>query len=178
MARQRNKQFSKKVRLATKQFDWTEIGQLEQSQTALAVTARTHAAAVALGSGKAAVFEFPEEANGGLFRFETTADADAHVVEMYVGAYDTANPELCQLSRVATLTLTGGTQTGTQSNVFVRTLAISNEKWLKTLVAKSYADGSDDIAELFFDLLGSAVIVFVASTFEANADLYIYYRGV
>lgn len=147
--------------------EWTNVGNITVVQAALAVTARDNVSVDALASTKTAIYTVSAGAKSAEVRFITPADADAWVVEMYAarGKYD-------HYTRVATLTLTGGTQKHSTNKVFVDTLAATNEKWYGTFVtAKEVCSAVNDIARYYWQNNLYTRFLFIASTIEAGKTL-------
>lgn len=146
---------------------FVNAGSITASQSALAVTARTKSAVAALASTKKVVYK------AGIFssliecRFSTDADGDAHVVNVYGSRGD-------DYVLIGTLTLTGGTQTGPNSNVYVDTIVESDVNWLRPTGTRVVAaDGVNEMARWLLDLMGYSEVLFIATTLTTNTTLRI-----
>ena len=147
--------------------EWTNVGNITVIQAALAVGARDGASVTALASTKTAVYLPAAGAKEVEFRFKTPADADAWVVELYA-----ARGSADFFTRIATLTLTGGTQVAAASKVFVDTLVGTNEAWLGNLpAAEEVQSATNFIARYHLLLHKYSKFVFIASTIESGKTL-------
>lgn len=149
----------------TNQIGWTELGNITVIQAALGVGARTISDVEGLATTKTVIWTVPSKINFGYVRFRTDADADAWVVEMYGVRKDDE-----YLDRIATLTLTGGTQEAGAA-FFVDTIVATNENSEKALAEVHSADNF--IARYGGDFSGWDKLIFIASTIEAAATLFI-----
>ena len=164
--------------ITTPLFQWTELGDITASQATLAVGARDYSTVAALAATKTATWEVPNDVTGAFFRFQTSADADAHVVEMWVCPHPTYADNETEDSFMlgCELTLTGGTQVGPDSNVFVDTI-------VKTVGTGVCAEGTvldsaaNRVALYRLDLQGYKRVVFIATTLEGGATLTVDARG-
>ena len=107
-------------------------------------------------------------------RFQTTAAADAQVVEMW-GARGEDHFTL-----LATLTLTGGTQSGDTDKtfVFVDVIVATNEGLPKAGTVIDGAAGSNNrIARYVVDLAGYSKLLFNAITYVASSNLRVQATG-
>jgi len=104
-------------RLATVQTEFESVGTIDTQGTTLAVASRAWAdvsSYFATASTTYPAYSVPKDINALEIRFQTTADADSHVVEIW-GARGKNHFTL-----LATLTLTGGTQEGDSGFIFCR----------------------------------------------------------
>lgn len=88
-------------------------------------------------------------------------------VDVHAGRLDEHG--VAEMTRVCTLTLKVGQQTTNDGTygLFVDTITVSNNKWLKT--ASSIEPGTDQIARLMFDLCGYDVVGFYGyGTFDGD----------
>lgn len=147
--------------------EWTNVGDISVIRAALGVTERDSATVEALADNKKAVYTPSDGAKEAEVRFITPADADAWVIEMYAAktAYD-------HYTRMATLTLTGGTQKHSTGKVFVDTLVGTNEAWYGNLpVPEEIQSTGDLIARYHWKLLQYGRFLFIASTIESGKIL-------
>lgn len=147
--------------------EWTNIGNITVVQAALAVAKRDYTTVEALLATQKAVYTPSPGAKEAEFRFITPAEDDAWIVEMYAarGAGD-------HYVRIATLTLTGGTQKHSTNKVFVDTLAATNDEWFGNLpVPEEIESAHDFIARYHLLLMRYSRFVFIASTIEAGKTL-------
>jgi len=156
---------------------WTSLGSITASQTSPAVGARDWATMIALSDAKTIQFDIPELATLADFRFETKADADAHVVELWVaaGQYMADGTTEDQFSLGAILTLTGGKQQATLSNFFVDTIAVTAANGV--LIDGTVLDSTKDrMASYRVNMRGWRKGIMVATTYEASSPLYAHVR--
>ena len=147
--------------------EFTNVGNITVIQAALGVTERDYASVEALLSTQKAVYTSTDGAKEAEVRFITPADADGWVVELYAAktAYD-------HYTRMATLTLTGGTQVHSSGKVFVDTLVGTNEAWIGVFpVAREIQSAVNMIARYSWQLKGYKRFLFIASTIEAGKRL-------
>jgi hypothetical protein len=163
--------------LATPEVGWTEIDTITATQATLAVGARDGTSVDGLAATKTIVWDVPEVTSGWELRFQTTANADAHVVEVWVAAADSYDSTLAGSSQVdhytlgAILTLTGGQQVGPHSNVFVDTIARTASTGILT-GSEVVDSGADRIAIWRLDLRGYKRVVMIATTLQGSSTLY------
>lgn len=163
-----------KVSLETFQIPWIDLGDLTTSQAAPAATARDYAAVVALTATGIVLWDVNYGYNVSEIRFSTTADADAHVVDVLVASGED------EFVRACTLTLTGGTQTAPAgarptAGTFVDTMVLSNSAWPGDI--EVIESGNNYISRLLIDLLGYDKIIFHATSLEGSSTLTIEGRG-
>ena len=157
---------------ATPQVLWENIGNLTSSNAALAVTARDYSEVwTDLTDAKTIKWDVPNEASILELRFQTTADADATTVNMYLAAGATMRDGTTESQFLlgATLALTGGTQTGTTSNVFVDTI-VSTDAVLSG--SETLDSAANRVAVWRVDLRGYKKVVIIATTLEGSSTLY------
>jgi len=145
------------------QMDWYNIGNLTTVQAAL-TTDKSADTVHALTSTGIALLRVENGAVAHNFRFRGGTDGQTTVVNLYAmrGTRD-------HYTRIATLTLTTGTQTdGTY--LFIDTIGVSNEKWVDDIVEVS--DGANGIAQLSLNTHGHTRFLFIATTLNP-AVLYI-----
>ena len=137
-------------------------GTITVSQTAL-TTDKSAATVDDLASTKTA-FVLP--ANGTIavdIRFRgLMSDGDSNVLNLYAMRGTTDH-----YTRIATLTLTTGTQLYSSGNRFVDTIVITNEKWFDTIEAIS--DAADGIARIAFNTHGYSNFVLIATTLNSSS---------
>ena len=156
---------------------WTNLGNLTASQATPAVDARDYATILALTDAKTIKWDIPEFAQFAELRFETKADADAHVVELWVAAdalmADGTTED--QFTLGAILTLTGGKQQATKSNYFVDTIAVTASNGV--LIDGTVLDSATDRCAIYrVNMRGWRKGVFIATTFQASTTLYAHAR--
>jgi hypothetical protein len=151
-------QYSEKY---VKQSDWHNIGNLTTAQAAL-TTDKSAATVNALTSTGIIVFEAEEGAAAYEFRFRGGDDGDADTVVVYAmrGASD-------HYTRIATLTLTTGTQTDGTYN-FKDTIAVANEMWGNADDMVEISDAANGIAKLILNILGYSHFLFIATTLNST----------
>ena len=132
---------------------------------------------IALTDGKTIKFDIPELATLADLRFETKADADAHVVELWVASaqYMADGSTEDQFTLGAIFTLTGGKQQATVSNFFVDTIAITASNGV--LIDGTVLDNATDrMATYRVNMRGWRKAIMIATTFEAATTLYAHAR--
>ena len=148
--------------------EFTNVGNITVIQAALGVTERDYASVESLLSTQKAAYTPTDGAKEAEVRFITPADGDGWALEMYAAktAYD-------HYTRMATLTLTGGTQVHSSGKVFVDTLVGTNEAWLGGVHEKHQVIQSavNMIARYSWLLKGYKRFLFIASTIEAGKRL-------
>ena len=145
---------------------WGLIGEITASKAALAITGRKASDIAAFARGSYALWEVPLRINTAEIKFSTTADADAHVVDVYAARGNS------DYVLVGTLTLTGGTQTGPNSDVYVDTMVESDIDWEASGTDVIRSTG-DHIARWYIKLMGYSRLLFIATTLETDATLRI-----
>lgn len=152
--------------LVTPIVPWVQTGSISASQATLAVNARDYSTVAALAATKHTLWKVPADVSGCFMRFQTSTNADAHVVEVWVAAYeayaDSTTEDQFMLGCI--LTLTGGQQVGPNSNVFCDTIA-------KTATTGVLCEGdvidsgaNERVALYRCDLQGYKRVVFIATT--------------
>jgi len=122
---------------------WTPLTTMVAAVTAPDVDARTYKDIKALAGVQ--IFEPDAHHSAIELRFSGTADADSLVFDLMA-----ARGQGDCFDRVCTITATVGTQQrASATNLFVDTIVISNEKWLKPMGLVSNAD--DYIARVVLD---------------------------
>lgn len=166
---------SSRVTVETFQIGWIDLGDITTSQAAPAVTARAYATVNALTATGIVAWDVRYGYNCIEVRFSTNADAEAHVIDVLVSS------GVDHYVRVATLTLTGGTQTApigarAAAGVYVDTIVISNQEWHGDMEVVQ-ASGTNYIARFSMDLMGYEKVLFHATTLAANKTITIEGRG-
>jgi len=149
---------------------WENAGNLTATQATLAVTARDFSEVwTDLTDAKTIKYVIPNWADNVEMRFETTADADAHVLELWGAASKTRADGSTEenFTLMGSLALTGGTQTGSNSNVFVDTIVVTDGSWDMTAVDSA----GNRICTVTVPTKGYKYIVGIATTFEAATTL-------
>ena len=159
--------------LVTPRAQWKQVGSITVTQATLAVNARDYSTVTALAATKHAIWDVPAEVSGCFMRFQTSTDADAHVVEVWVAAWPTYADGTTedQFMLGCILTLTGGTQVGPNANVFCDTIA-------KTAATGVLSEGSvidsganERVALYRCDLQGYKKIVFIATNLAGGKTI-------
>lgn len=163
--------------LRTAQLLWTSLEDITAVGATHAVTARKFSDLSQYFPANAVSSTYPyynvrPYTNTFEVRFQTTAAADAQVVEMW-GARGEDHFTL-----LAIFTLTGGTQSGDTDKtlVFVDTITVASEGLPK---AGTIIDGSaaNRIARYVVDLAGYSKLLFNATTYVASSNLRIQVSG-
>ena len=114
-------------------------------------------------------YTVPQDINAAEFRFQTTADGDSHVVEVWGSRGPT------HFTLLATLTLTGGTQEADNSLYFVDTIVASTENLPKAGVVCDSA--ANRICRYCVDLCGYDKLLFIATTLASGTTLAVQSGG-
>lgn len=142
-------------------------GEITATQAALAVTGRTKAAVTALSDTKKIIYKAEIFSSLVECRFSTDADGDAQVLNAYGSRGD-------DHVLIGTLALTGGTQTGPDSNVYIDTIVESDVNWLRAGGTRIVSgDANNEMARWLLDLMGYSEIMFIATTLAAGTTLRI-----
>lgn len=159
-------------RLATTKGRPTTVGTISVQGTTLAVAGRAWSDVRAYFTGTQTTclgYTVPQDVNAGEFRFQTTADADSHVVEVW------GSRGADHFTLLATLTLTGGTQEADNSLFFVDTIVSSTENLPNTgTVCDS---GTNRVCRYLADLAGYDKLLFIATTLESGTTLVVQAGG-
>jgi len=151
---------------------WESLGTITENNGSPAVAVRDYSTLIALNDANCAVWTAPEDVSTLELRFQTTADADSTTVELWLarGSYYVDGSTEDSFTLATSLVLTGGTQVGPNSNVFVDTIA-NTDTWISSgAVADSAANR---ICHYVISLHGYKKVVFVTSALEASSTLYI-----
>lgn len=159
---------------ASPNSSWTALGTITASQAALAVTARDYSAVDDLSATKTVEWDIPAEADNVELRFQTDADSDDHVLNVYLarGAAYTDGSTEDSYTLALVLTLEGGTQTGPNSNVFCDTVTETQD--YGGLGAIVDAATGDRIGRyVITKLRGYKKMVIIATTYKSSTTIYI-----
>ena len=162
-------------RLATLPSRFERVGTIEATGTTLAVAGRAWSdvsSYFAAASSTYPAYSVPKDINAISVRFQTTADDDAHVVEMW------GSRGKDHFTLLATLTLTGGTQEGDGSLADVDTALYFVDTIVPTTqnlpqVGKVCDSAANRICRYVVDLCGYDKLVFIATTYAASTELRI-----
>lgn len=158
-------------RLATVPTEFESVGTIDTQGTTLAVASRAWddvSSYFATASSIYPAYSVPKDINAIELRFQTTADADSHVVEMW------GSRGRNHFTLLATLTLTGGTQEG-DDLYFVDTITAENQNLPQS--GKVCDSANDRICRYVVDLCGYSKLLFLATTLESGAELKIEAAG-
>ena len=145
------------------QMDWYNPGNLTTVQAAL-TTNKSATLVNALISTGVVIFDIENGAVAYNFRFRGGTDGQTTTMVLYAMRGDNDH-----YTRIATLTLTTGTQTdGTY--LFIDTIGVANEKWSDDIAEVS--DAADGIAHLGLNTHGYKKFLFIATTLNP-AVLYV-----
>jgi len=164
------------VSLASPRSLWTELGTITSSQAYPAVGDRDYTTVAAIADANQVEWNVDNWGRKAMLTFQTTANADATVVSILGFAGDksisTAGARTLDDDAIylGTLTLTGGQQTGKHSNVYVDTIASSEDGMCSFSVSDS---GNDRRCVAEFGTKGMKRIVFVATTLQGSSTLYV-----
>jgi hypothetical protein len=153
-------------RLATTKGRPVTVGTLSTQGTTLAVGGRAWSDVRTYFSGTQDTYlgyTVPQDVNAAEFRFQTTADGDSHVVEIW------GSRGADHMTLLATLTLTGGTQEGDDSLYFVDSIVASTEHLPQAGKVSDYA--GNRICRYTVDLCGFDKLLITATTLAAATEL-------
>lgn len=158
-------------RLTTVNKSWQTIGTITTLNATLAVGGRAQSDITAIATANKAVWDpVDSDINAVEFRFQTDADADAHVVEVWAAAGNNDHYTL-----IATLTLTGGTQEGDSSQYFVDTITTANENLFQD--GEVMDSATNRICRYAVDLCGYDRLCLIATTLASSTTLTCEARG-
>jgi len=147
---------------AISQEVWGVVGTITASQ-AMPTTDKSYATVKAYGTTKLALLRSSDGSVAQNVRFRGTAtDANSNVIEL-IGMRGEAD----HFTRIATLTLTTGTQIYSSGVLFVDTIVVTNEKWIDAIAVVSPA--GNDIAHIAFNTHGWRYFGFIASTLNSTS---------
>ena len=157
---------------------WKNIGNLTATQATPGVAARDWATMVALTDAKTIQWDVPELSEYAELRFETKADADAHVIEIWVaaGQYMADGTTEDQFTLGSILTLTGGKQQATVSNFFVDTIVVTASNGVLIDDDSVLDSATDRVAIYRVNMKGWRKAIMIATTYEASTTLYAHAR--
>jgi len=165
------------VMLASPRTLWTELGTIAGTTTTLAVGNRDYTTVAAIADANQVEWNLANWGRKEMISFQTNANADSHVVEVWAFADNKAinTSGIASLDDDAvyggTLTLTGGQQTGKHSNVYVDTVDVSDANGVFDYTVRDSAN--DRRATVEFQDKGFKRIVFITTTQQASSTLYI-----
>lgn len=165
-------------KLVSSQNKFETVGTITAQGSTLAVTGREWSSVKTYFDTVSATYlayNVSKDAYGMEFRFQTSADADSHVVEVW-GACNEDH-----LTLLATLTLTGGTQrgdliTGSTYFVFVDTIVASTENLFNS--GKAMDSAANRICRYAVDLCGYNKILFIATTLASSTSLKVQAKSI
>ncbi len=155
------------------EFAWEDLGDITSSQAALGAGAMDDASVEALTAAKRVIWT-PEKRPIALdFRFEMDGSAnDTSVIQLYARADrvdSSGNVQVDEYTRVATLTLTQGTQEGnTASTFFADNIAEAAFSWGSASRAIQVSGGDNHIARWRINKHGEKKFCFIASTLSVT----------
>lgn len=159
-------------RLATLPSEWAIVGNLTVQGTTLAVGGRAWSDLSTYFTGTQTTYlgySVPKTINAAEIRFQTTEDADAHVVEVW------GSRGKDHFTLLATLTLTGGTQEGDDDLYFVDTIVPSTQNLPQT--GKVCDSAANRICRYVVDLCGYSKILILATTLASSTNLRVELAG-
>jgi hypothetical protein len=156
---------------------WTNIGTITTSTTTPAATARDYSTMAAMSPTAIAHWKIPYDLDSLELRFQTTANADSNVLEMWLARghyYDDGSTE-DSFTLATILTLTGGSQTGPNSNYFVDTITETSNTWIAS--STIIDSGNNRICRYKFKPCGYSEIIFVDTTIAEEGTTTVYIDG-
>lgn len=153
---------------------WTALGTITASNSALAVTAQDYSSVDDLPDANTVEWDIPAEADNLELRFQTDADSDDHVLNIYFARGATYTDGSTEDSYVLTniITLEGGTQVGPNSNVFCDTVTETQD--YGGTGAEVDSGATERIGRyIITKLRGYKKMVIIATTFKASTTIYV-----
>ena len=161
---------------------WKNLGSITVAEATQAVDARDYSTVGDLANTKVVDVNLPTDGATWEFRFRTDADADAHVIEMWVCPDDyMTNGTEEVFTHGLTASLTGGTgdaygAAGSSygDSHFVQEILITDEGVLENVASVVNSGATaDDQAILRVRLRGWNKLTFIATTLEGSTTLYV-----
>lgn len=151
------------------EFPWEDLGDITSAQSALAAGAMDDASVEALAATKKVIWTPKKRPVAMDFRFEMDGSAnDTSVLEAYARADrvdSSGDVQVDEYTRVATLTITQGTQVGnTASTFFADDIAETNFAWGSASRAIQVSSGDNHIARWRINKHGEKKFLFICST--------------
>lgn len=156
---------------------WMSIGSLTSSTTTPAATARDYSTMVAMPSTATVRWKIPYDVDTLELRFQTTENADANVIEMWLARgnyYDDKTTE-DSFTLATILTTTGGSQTGPNSNFFGDTITETSNVWMAT--STIIDSGTNRICRYKFKPSGYSELMFICTTLADAGTTTVYIDG-
>ena len=152
---------------------WQALGSITVAEATQAANASSYATVWALADTKTIKWDVPGDVEEVEFRFQSTGNADSHVVEMWVAASDYVSDGQGDVMTLgAILTLTGGPLVGTHSNFFIKTIAVTASEGIFNTDDVIEDDTQDRYAIWRTDLRGYKKVVLICTTLQSSATLY------
>lgn len=153
---------------------WIPLGTITASNSALGVDALDYSSVDDLPDANTVDWDIPEDADNVEMRFQTDADDDDHVLNLYIirgSSYtDGTTEDSYVLSTI--LTLKGGTQVGPNSNVFCDTVTETQDYCISGTSVDTGA--TERIGRyIITKLRGYKKMVIIATTLETSGTIYI-----
>jgi len=156
---------------AQPQSDWRVVATITDVNESFGVDDRLYEDMSAVADPNFVIWAVPVGWRNVQFRFRTDADADADVVEVWMCA--AANIRGTELSDSfglgSTWTLTGGTQVGPNSDVYVDTISASDGLLTSTVTDSA----ADRLCLVTANLYGVGYLAFDVTTLQASTTLII-----
>lgn len=153
---------------------WTALGTITASNSALLVDAQDYSSVDDLPDANTVMWDIPAEADEIELRFQTTADGDAQVLNIYLArgaAYTDGSTEDSYVLAVI-LTLAGGTQVAPNSNVFCD--AISEDQDYGNIGVEWDDSTSERIGRyIITKLRGYKKLLIIATSLAGSTTLYV-----
>jgi hypothetical protein len=147
---------------------WTSIGSITSSGTTPAATARDYSTMIAMPATAMVHWRIPYDIDNLELRFQTTANAETNVIEMWAARgyyYDDGSTE-DSFTLATIFTTVGGSQTGPNSNYFADTITVSS--YLLPATPTITDSGNNRICRFNFNPCGYSDFIFLCTTI-ANA---------
>lgn len=159
-------------------YRWHELGTITSSQAYPAVGDRNDIDVLGLADAKTFIWYPDSWGRKAMLSFQTTADADATTIVLLAFAerkmFDTSDELTLEDDAIygGQLALTGGTQVGSHSNVWVDSIVATDGFFSFTVCDHA----GNRRATVEFNTKGCKAIVGIATTLQASSTLYAYGR--
>ena len=152
---------------------WQALGSITKAEATQAPNACSYATVWALPASESVKWDVPGDVEEVEFRFQSTGNADSHVVEMWVAASDYVSDGSSDVFTLgAILTLTGGPLVGTHTNFFIETIAVTASEGIFNTDDVVEDVTQDRYAIWRVKLRGYKKVVFIVTALQTSATLY------
>lgn len=165
-----------KTHVVSPRQPWTPLGTITSTLTSPSATVRDYSTMIARPASSMIHWRIPYDIDTLELRFQTTANADSNVVELWAARgyyYDDKSTE-DSFTLATILTTTGGSQTGPNSNYFVDTIAESSVWQASSTIIDS---GNNRICRYKIRTCGYTDWIFACTTIAAAGTTTFYVDG-